>query len=624
MGERTTYRAGRQFGTVGLFVALALAGGCGAKNGAQAPDAHDLHAADQAVEDGAGDGSGDGGHDGTVADAVSDQTLVSDPLPALKAVQDPALYFATSLVCKSCHTNEGQPVAAKAMRDEKGRAISAYDLWQATTMANSARDPYWRAAMSLEVLSTPSLQAAIEAKCLRCHSPMAAAQAELNGESAPSADLLIQDSDRGQLALDGVSCTACHQIGSDGLGSESSYTGGYLVGQKKLIYGPHAPSFGSPMLETGFEPTQATHITSSALCATCHTLATEAVDEQGKKLGAVFHEQTPYLEWRNSDFNDENPSAKNPRSCQGCHVPTTSEDGVVLSSAIAAKPSGDDYPAALVPSRTPYGRHVFVGGNTLIPAILRDNAALLQPTASKAAFDALIAATTDQLEKWTATVAIEGATFALGQLAFTAKIQNLTGHKLPTGYPSRRLWLAISIRDAQGSEVFRSGQVDSQGRITGSGGKILSTELAGGGVMTHRTAVLAPDDVVIYEMVMADSSDQPTFILLRAAKAAKDNRLLPMGWKATYADLSKVQPIGVENDPDFVGGQDGVLVELKGISGAPPYQIEVKLYYQAISARWAAELFSHTTPWINTFKAMYQAVDKTPVTVASANASVAP
>ena len=276
--------------------------------------------------------------------------------------------FTTSEACAKCHSNDPR---ASAMRDAQGRGVAPYDLWQGTMMANATRDPLWRAQVSVEIAATPSLRATIEKKCISCHAPMARAEAEDAGEVFDLAALDRGDA-RSQLGLDGVSCAACHQLEVDPQQIDASFDGNYTMGRRRELRGPHANPLGTPMSAAiGFLPVEDPEFTSSALCAGCHTLRTSAFDASGAPTGGSLPEQTPYLEWRNSVFNDElatpGPDA---RSCQGCHMPTTDEDGAPITTRIA-RDGGRDFP---IPARSPYGRHVFVGGNTLIPAILRDSA----------------------------------------------------------------------------------------------------------------------------------------------------------------------------------------------------------------------------------------------------------
>ena len=52
----------------------------------------------------------------------------------------------------------------------------------------------------------------------------------------------------------------------------------------------------------------------SELCATCHTLTTEAFDADGNVVGSL-PEQVPYQEWQHSAFVAEEVG------CQSCHMP---------------------------------------------------------------------------------------------------------------------------------------------------------------------------------------------------------------------------------------------------------------------------------------------------------------
>ncbi|MBT8492687.1 MAG: hypothetical protein KJO07_06475, partial [Deltaproteobacteria bacterium] len=353
--------------------------------------------------------------------------------------------FTTSPACAQCHSNSTD---ADAMRDEDDREIAPYDLWQSTMMANAARDPLWRAVVSAEVAAHPDSKDAIEAKCMRCHAPAASEEARMS-DLTMAMDLLKADSDVGNLGRDGVTCTVCHQIEADGLGSDTSFSGGFVTAGTGSIYGPHDDNFAMPMEHhTGFSPVHSEHTTSSELCATCHTLFTNPFDDQGAPTTVEFPEQTPYLEWQNSVFASGDEAA----TCQDCHVPDTSVDGQAITTAIARNPGGFDF--GQVDDRSPYGRHIFVGGNTWIPAIIRDYADVLSPLASAAAFNQTIAAARYQLGNKTATVELSGLVRTADRLQLSVRIANLSGHKFPTGFPARRVWLELVVEDADGAVVF--------------------------------------------------------------------------------------------------------------------------------------------------------------------------
>jgi hypothetical protein len=509
--------------------------------------------------------------------------------------------FSTADVCAECHDNAPN---ASAMRDEDDRPISPNDLWESSMMANAGRDPLWRAVMSAELAATPAAAVAIGNKCTTCHAPMASADAGLVGDPLPTADVLTDGTERMDLALDGVSCTMCHQIEADGLGTEASYSGHYVVAGQQRIYGPHQAPFSQPMIQhSGFTPTAAGHVMDSGLCATCHTLTTDALAADGTPTGGHVVEQAPYLEWELSDFAGTT-------SCQDCHLPRSSVDGVPLSTRIAHNPMGMDFPPT--GARSPYGRHVLVGGNTLVPAILRDWSAVLNPRASSAAFDATIAAARTQLAERTASVGLTDAALQGDVLTFTVDIDVLSGHKLPTGIPLRRAWLHTTITDATGAVVFESGATDLQGRLVDAAGQVLPSESVGGPVLPHVDEVTSADEVPVYESLLADGAGDLTFLLLRGEGWVKDNRLLPAGFDLVGAAAAEIAPVGVGTDADFTGGGDEVRYTLDVGSAAAPLTVDVELVYQPLSARWAAEVFASGTPEALGFQVMYDAADRSP------------
>lgn len=521
--------------------------------------------------------------------------------------------FATSQACAFCHSNAP---GAGGLRDAAGRPVAPYDLWSGSMMANASRDPFFRAALAAEQAASPDRAAELEAKCLRCHAPMASEEIRQAGGEV-GMDLFLLDTPWRRLADDGAACALCHQIQPDGLGTPASYDGGFVIEPYREIFGPHEDPFGLPMGQVvRFWPTEGKHVMRSALCATCHTLFAGGAD------GHVVPEQMPYLEWRNSDFSDEggpNPSA---RTCQDCHLPKTSEGGGAIRTRIARDGDGVDFPQ--IGEREPFGRHLFVGGNTLLPAILRDHAEELGVAASRGALDETIAAARGQLRERTARLRI---TDVLHGSEFRVVVENLAGHKLPTGHPSRRVFLRVRIRDGRtGRVLFASGEFDARGRIVGADGAPLPFERRGGPVEPHRDVVAAPGEVAIWEAVFRDPSGAPVFLVTRAAGFGKDNRILPRGYRADGPDTEHTRPEGVgADDADFRGGSDAVAcrVELPD-EAAARYVVEADLFFQALAPRFAEELLAADAPPVHAFRRMLEAADPRPELVASARLTVTP
>ena len=90
-------------------------------------------------------------------------------------------------------------------------------------MANSARDPYWQASVRRETLDHPQHSAAIQDECAACHMPMSQRIARAAGGTGEVfAQLPIGGRDGSELhrlAADGISCTVCHQMAPDRLGT---------------------------------------------------------------------------------------------------------------------------------------------------------------------------------------------------------------------------------------------------------------------------------------------------------------------------------------------------------------------------------------------------------------------
>jgi hypothetical protein len=400
-----------------------------------------------------------------------------------------------------------------------------------------------------------------------------------------------------------------------------SFTGNFVLNTESKIFGPHANPTTMPMQRNvGFTPTHSPHILQSALCATCHTVITDAVDAAGEHAASQFHEQAPYLEWRNSIFNNEvAPNQPQGKSCQACHMPVTDPHDQTIKTKLAHNPGGRDFP--FLKDREPYGRHTLVGGNALMTRILRDNAAALGVSVPRAEFDRSLTEISKFLGEQTAQIELGVLARDDQQLTISVTIKNLCGHKFPTAYPSRRAWIELQVVDALGNSIFHSGLSNEQGILVDSLGQPLPSELAGGPVLPHLDRITSADQVQIYESIMSDADGQLTFLLVRGAAFSKDNRLLPAGWQPDYVDASSIQPHGLNGDANFMGGSDQVTYVVP-VAAATPVRVKATLHYQVISARHAAELFTANTAEVRSFQTMYEAADRRPETVASESVEV--
>ncbi|MCA9545823.1 MAG: hypothetical protein KC613_15575, partial [Myxococcales bacterium] len=474
---------------------------------------------------------------------------------------------------------------------------------QSSMMANAARDPLWRAVMSAEVATNPGAEGLIEGKCLSCHS---AAGYRAAGDGA-SVALLSDGTDAGQIARDGVTCTACHQIPAEGLGTPALFSGHWQAPAEPVAYGPHAQPFANPMVgSSGFTPVHSEHMSESVLCSACHVLETPTVNDQVEFTGHTLLEQATFLEWRNSDFATQDVT------CQDCHMPSADADGEPINTRIARRPNGGDFPP--LQPRQPYGRHLLVGGNTLILKVLRDFSGPLAAQAPAAAFDATLAATRASLAA-ASELELGALTDDGDRIALPVTVHNRTGHKLPSGFPSRRLWLHVTAFDAAGAVLFESGRPDAQGRIH-VGDAVADFERPGGPVQGPWQTIERPEQVQVWAAQMCTPEGQPTWRLLRGATYCRDNRLLPLGWRADHPDGPATAPAGVAADADFQPGADTVIYRLP----AGTVRATAALYFQPLDARFAAELYALDTPEIRALRFYLAQVDQTPEVIARAEA----
>lgn len=490
--------------------------------------------------------------------------------------------------CAPCHS--GSP-RASALRNAEGEDVSPFATWQASAMANAFRDPYWRAQMAREVELEPTHTSEIEALCLTCHAPAAHHAARLAGAPRSSLEGVLAD----PLAQEGVTCTVCHRAGEHGLGTRESFSGNLDIHGDARIYGPYENPFAGPMrMHTGFTPTFGSHVSRSALCGACHTLITRPAAG-----AAPFLEQATYLEWRNSVYSDERGATGDSRTCQACHMP---DEG---SLRIARNPGGRDFP---VREREHVRSHAFLGANTLLARMFRDHGDELDARAPADAFERVLHEARAFLGHETARIEIVRARRDGTRLEFDVRIENLAGHKLPSGYPSRRAWLAVEVR--LGEEiVFSSGAWDERGRLIG-----VPDELA----LPHYDHITRPEEVQVYEMLALDQDGRVTTELGRMAQRTKDTRLLPRGWRADGPHVDETAPIGPGPDEDdFAGGTDTVTYALT-LPTAAPARISARLCYQSVPPAWAAALAGSDTEAARRFLSLYAHAELEPEILAEA------
>jgi hypothetical protein len=307
----------------------------------------------------------------------------------------------------------------------------------------------------------------------------------------------------------------------------------------------------------------------------------------------LFPEQTPYSEWLASDFATQ-------KTCQDCHMPVI-EEAVAISNIT---------PDIL---RSPYSKHTFVGGNVYMVQVLKKFSGEIVVQAEDKHFDATSARASDQLQNMTAGLSLDNMVTTDNELRFDVGISVQTGHKFPTSFPSRRVWIHVVVKDNNQNVIFESGSFSDNGLIDGN-----DNDADAALFESHYDEIKDAGQVQIYEAIMQTPENKITTTLLAASSYIKDNRLLPIGFeKNTVSD--DIKPVGnAQTDDDFLGGNDTVSFLIDTGNAAGPFTVDVQLLYQSISYRWAQNAIESGTAESELFAMYYQAVPNLPVIAATA------
>lgn len=504
--------------------------------------------------------------------------------------------FSASEDCAFCHTS-----TSRALIDSQGNDLSIYHDWGSTMMANSFRDPVFRAKLESERKRNPQLSKEIEDKCLTCHTPMARDQHIKDGGVGYS----VEAAEQSGLASDGVSCTLCHQIQPSNLGTEASFSGHYTINDSREIYGPYREVLVNPMLHhVNYRPVYGAQVHESALCGSCHTLFTPYLDNKGEIAGE-FPEQTPYLEWLNSSY----AAADGGRSCQDCHMPRVEEPIKITNR-----------PPWLNSKQSPFWKHHFTGGNAFVLEMMRTHP---EQTDLRAADDDVrltIKRTKRRLSEEAAAISLETELKESNKLQVIVMVKNKTGHKFPSGFPVRRAWLQLQVRDKSGTPVFDSGSWDETGEING-----LDRDFE-----PHYDLITSADQVQIYQAVMGDVDNNPTYTLLRASGFLKDNRLVPQGYSKSGPMAEHTKITGKAGDDKNYNreagidgsGSDRVTYLITVDRGTFPLTVESKLLYQTVPPRFIDDLLEDQTPATRRLARMYSTMNREPIVVDSQSRAV--
>ena len=481
--------------------------------------------------------------------------------------------------------------------------------------------------------------------------------------TAGTDDHIGQGEDRlGALARDGVSCLVCHRMvprerpAGDERGDLRHYldtntTGNAAFGPDGEIYGPFEDDTLRPYAmthATGLKPRKNAYLSDSRMCGTCHVVSLPNVDmplnghghggHTDDALAAAdstpsfrdFHhhvEQATYLEWLNSDFQTEfslpggetNPLGQ---SCQQCHMSDT-VDGRPTRSRIAAIQDAT-YPDAenlashrelTIPVRTGYRRHDFAGLNVFLLELTRQFDDVLGVrrtdfmTGSRRDLPDAIGGMVARAESQTARIAV-AATAGEREVTADVRVENLAGHRFPTGVGFRRAFLEVSLVSEDGRVVWISGATDATGTLVGPDGAPLPTEFfepdgdGGQRFQPHREVIDSMAQAQVYETLLKNHAGRFTTSFVHGCETVKDNRLLPRGWSyagpspeldGAYLKATRPGPVA-SADSDFTAGDgaDSTRYVMAVPAGVDPAacRVRARLFYQATPPYFLRNLFT--------------------------------
>lgn len=578
--------------------------------------------------------------------------------------------YVTSDQCIGCHdasvSAQWNPQMLYPDRESGKLAnLSVYGEWRNSMMGLAGRDPIFFAQLESERNLHKAVETWTQDTCLSCHGGMGQRQFHADRPDAPDCGFFetsreacftrdrllpfsseVDANSEGELKYaalgrEGISCALCHHMSDQGLGTPASFTGGFEPGPTNELYGPFEDVLTKPMEQAlQMTPLHADHMSQGAMCGSCHTIELPVFDggkpvmrkdpKTGKEEQLVHFEQTTYLEWLNSDFQNEVEPVDwaSVQTCQDCHM-SDEFRGNRLRMAIANiedanYPDTDNrLPDAEIDVRPrDFKRHTLLGINLFgLEMFQQFNLILglrtvdpMVPSATKLGLQTAEDAAVHLARERSATVEIRDLSAGEQGLKAEVQVTNLTGHKFPSGVGFRRAFVNFELQDGAGRALWASGRTDGVGVILGGDGKPLTTEFFGPDQQVwepfHRT-ISSQDDVQIYELHERDAQHRITTSFIGLYETVKDTRLVPRGWRRDGPWAEVTTPCAY--DAGYRGGESGHdpcrPIELPGYTGGGGFdrvgyevactpalagarRVVARVYYQALAPYYLKQRFS--------------------------------
>ena len=322
----------------------------------------------------------------------------------------------------------------------------AYHEWRQSLHANAFRAPFYRTSVNI-LVHTKGV--AYARHCDSCHNPIAV----LSGMMTPGSQ-----GDR-SFDRDGVTCMVCHSIQSV---SSKLGNGSYVMGVPAVLVDAN----GKPIpgivpdaeilmhLDRHSAAVMKDFYKTPVFCSACHKANLPPMLNDYKWIRAF----TTYDEWQNSKFSQSNPLTyytADYQSCQDCHMkrePTTLPDYGASHGMLAS--------------------HRWLAGNTAVPFYYGYDEQLKKTIAFLQSGNYL------NVDIFALRLGEMGPVVApLGSVPFTLKagsaveayvvIQNKNiGHSLlPEVRDLYQAWVQVTVKDADGSVIYRSGFLKPDGTV---------------------------------------------------------------------------------------------------------------------------------------------------------------